>query len=111
MKDWELRTLGEICQFEGGSQPPKSEFINEPKTGYIRLLQIRDYKSDDHMVFIPKAKAKRFCNENDIMIGRYGPPLFQILKGLKGAYNVALMKAIPNESIVSKDYMFLFLKY
>jgi type I restriction enzyme S subunit len=44
------------------------------------------------------------------MIGRYGPPLFQILRGLEGAYNVALMKAIPNEEFVSKDFLFYFLK-
>jgi type I restriction enzyme S subunit len=33
------------------------------------------------------------------MIGRYGPPLFQILKGLEGSYNVALMKADPKPKI------------
>lgn len=44
------------------------------------------------------------------MIARYGPPLFQILRGLNGAYNVALMKAIPNEEKVTKDYMFYFLQ-
>ena len=44
------------------------------------------------------------------MIGRYGPPLFQILRGIEGAYNVALMKAAPDETMVSKDYLFYFLK-
>jgi type I restriction enzyme S subunit len=44
------------------------------------------------------------------MIGRYGPPIFQILRGLEGAYNVALMKAIPNEARLSKDYLYLYLK-
>ncbi len=45
------------------------------------------------------------------MIGRYGPPLFQILRGLEGAYNVALMKAVPDESKLSRDYLFYFLKH
>ncbi|MGB2925867.1 MAG: type I restriction-modification enzyme R subunit C-terminal domain-containing protein, partial [Limnothrix sp.] len=40
----------------------------------------------------------------------YGPPVFQILKGLEGAYNVALMKAIPNEEIILKDFLFIFLQ-
>jgi type I restriction enzyme S subunit len=111
MKHWELKKLGEVCKFEGGSQPPKSNFSYEKKDGYIRLIQIRDYKSDNNIVYIPKNKAKRFCNENDIMIGRYGPPVFQILKGLKGAYNVALMKAVPNENFLSKDFVYLFLKF
>jgi type I restriction enzyme, S subunit len=52
--------------------------------------------------------ARRFCTEDDIMIGRYGPPIFQILRGINGAYNVALIKAIPNER-VSKTYAYYFL--
>jgi type I restriction enzyme, S subunit len=111
MNNWVPKKLGEVCSFVGGSQPPKSLFSYNIKPNFIRLIQIRDYKSDKNIVYIPKEKAKRFCNENDIMIGRYGPPVFQILKGLKGAYNVALMKAIPNEKVLSKDYAFMFLKY
>ena len=42
------------------------------------------------------------------MIGRYGPPIFQILKGLEGAYNVALIKAIPKG--INKLYAYYFLR-
>ena len=111
MKNWDLKKLGEVCEFVGGSQPSKTVFSYEKKENNIRLIQIRDYKSDNHIVYIPKNKAKRFCNSTDIMIGRYGPPVFQILKGLEGAYNVALMKAVPNEKVLIKDFAFLFLKY
>jgi restriction endonuclease S subunit len=45
------------------------------------------------------------------MIGRYGPPLFQILRGLEGAYNVALMKAVPDDTRLTRDYLFYFLKH
>jgi type I restriction enzyme, S subunit len=45
------------------------------------------------------------------MIGRYGPPLFQILRGLEGAYNVALMKAVPDEAVLSKSYLYYFLRH
>ncbi|MBF4317129.1 hypothetical protein EAY30_19635, partial [Vibrio anguillarum] len=38
-------------------------------------------------------------------------PVFQILRGLNGAYNVALMKAVPNEDVLTKDYLFWFLQY
>jgi type I restriction enzyme S subunit len=108
---FEETTLGKVCEFVGGSQPPKAVFQKEKAADNIRLIQIRDYKSDKHIVFIPKSMAKRFCNPDDVMIGRYGPPLFQILRGLDGAYNVALMKAVPNESKLSRDYLFYFLKH
>lgn len=107
----EETTLGKVCEFVGGSQPPKAVFEKEPTGDNIRLIQIRDYKSDKHIVYIPKSLAKRFCEADDVMIGRYGPPLFQILRGIDGAYNVALMKAVPDESKLSRDYLYYFLKH
>ena len=44
------------------------------------------------------------------MIGRYGPPIFQILQGLEGAYNVALMKAVPIDASVDKEFLRFYLK-
>jgi type I restriction enzyme S subunit len=110
-KGWAEAKLGDVCEFVGGSQPPKSVFskINSPDN--IRLIQIRDYKTDNHLVYIPRTQARRFCKADDVMIGRYGPPLFQILRGLDGAYNVALMKAVPDESHLSRDFLFYFLKH
>ncbi|OSN04551.1 hypothetical protein AU510_11575 [Lonsdalea britannica] len=101
--------IRDVCDFVGGSQPPKSQFIYENKSGYVRLIQTRDYKTDAFPTYIPKSSTKKFCNESDIMIGRYGPPIFQICRGLKGAYNVALLKVIPNEG-VSSDFLYYFLK-
>lgn len=107
---WKWETLTDVTQFIGGSQPPKSEFSDTAKDGYVRLIQIRDYKTDAHIVYVDRNSTKKFCNRDDVMIGRYGPPVFQILRGLEGAYNVALMKAVPDEKILSKDYLFAFLQ-
>lgn len=106
---WKLRTIDDCIDFIGGSQPPKNTFVSENKEGYIRLIQIRDYKSDKYQTYIPKKLARKICAKNDVMIGRYGPPIFQILRGLEGAYNVALIKAIPKEG-VELEYMYHFLK-
>lgn len=106
----DIYKLTDIVNFIGGSQPPKSVFSEEKKDGYIRLIQIRDYKSDNHIVYIKEDSTKKFCTEDDIMIGRYGPPVFQILRGLSGAYNVALMKAEPKTKNLSKEYLFRFLQ-
>lgn len=110
LHDWEQYKLSDLVKFIGGSQPPKSDFSSTPKEGYIRLIQIRDYKSDNHVVYIPINKAKRFVTKDEIMIGRYGPPIFQILRGLEGAYNVALMKAVPDEKIITKEYFYWYLQ-
>ena len=108
--DYKNSPLFKYVDFIGGSQPPKSKFSSEPKEGYLRLIQIRDYKSDDYVVYIDKKSTAKFCNEDDVMIGRYGPPVFQILRGLNGAYNVALMKAVPNEKELTKDFLYYFLQ-
>lgn len=107
---WRKTVFSELCDLIGGSQPPKSSFVSEESEKVVRLIQIRDYKSDKFKVFIPKELAKRFCDKNDIMIGRYGPPIFQILRGLDGAYNVALIKAEPKTSDIERDYLFYWLK-
>jgi type I restriction enzyme S subunit len=101
--------LGKACLFQGGSQPPKLQFSYEPREGFVRLIQIRDYKSDNYATYVPKDAVRKFCTKDDVMIGRYGPPIFQILRGIEGAYNVALMKATPDKSLLSKDYLFYLL--
>ena len=106
---WAWCRMDNAVEFIGGSQPPKSVFSFSPSPDSVRLIQIRDYKSDKYMTYIPKSQAKRFCSADDIMIGRYGPPIFQILRGLEGAYNVALMKAVPCDAI-SKNYLYYMLK-
>lgn len=107
--EWEVLTINDVAEFSGGSQPPKNTFSAVPKAGYIRLIQIRDYKTSDYETFIPEHLARKKCSAKDIMIGRYGPPIFQILRGIEGAYNVALIKASPKKNI-TRDYLFYCLK-
>ncbi len=103
-------TFADICKIVGGSQPPKKDFIFHSQEGYIRLVQVRDYRTDKFRTYIPIEKAKRFCSTDDIMIGRYGPPIFGIFRGIEGSYNVALMKALPNEKIIIKEFLYWFLQ-
>ena len=109
MKGWKFKKLGEVSKFQGGSQPPKSQFISEYREGYVRFLQIRDFKSDKHIVYIPISAKNRLCNKSDIMIGRYGASVGQILSGRDGAYNVALIKTTPNEKIIACNFFFFYL--
>lgn len=109
-KTYEIFPLLKYVDFIWWSQPEKKFFSYTPKEWHVRLIQIRDYKSDNNMTYIDKNSTKKFCESDDIMIGRYWPPVFQILRWLKWAYNVALMKAIPNKNMLTKDYLFLFLQ-
>lgn len=106
---WIPSSIRGLVKFSGGSQPTRDTFLFEPREGYVRLLQIRDYKSDRFATYIPEKLSKRWCGKNDIMIGRYGPPIFQIMRGKEGSYNVALIKATPKSDNLLKNYLYHFL--
>ncbi len=105
-----LIPLRQITDFLGGSQPPKSQFRAEVADGYVRFLQIRDFKSDRHITFIPDSKKNRECIESDVMLARYGASVGQILTGKAGAYNVALMKTVPKTALVNPEYLKAYLE-
>jgi len=108
-KGWPVYKMSEVIDFKGGSQPPKETFEYEEKEGYVRLVQIRDFRTDKFKTYIPLHLARRRFEVDDVMIGRYGPPVFQILRGLSGSYNVALMKAVPKGG-VTKDFVYRLLQ-
>lgn len=109
-EDWQLIRLDEYLDIQGGSQPPKSNFIYEPKQGYIQLLQIRDFGQKPVPTYVPINMVTKFCEENDVLIARYGASLGRIVTGLKGAYNVALAKVIDNQELFIKKYLFYLLQ-
>lgn len=109
MKEYKLT---DVCDFQGGTQPPKNEWINEPRNGYIRMLQIRDFTQgkSQHIEYVKDNKKVNKCKEDDILIARYGASIGKIVSGLAGAYNVALIKTIPNENLLTKKYLQSILK-
>lgn len=104
--------LCDVCDFQGGSQPPKDEWSFDFKAGYIRMLQIRDFTQSERVApeYIKITKTTRTCEADDILIARYGASLGKILTGLAGAYNVAIMRTIPDTNILEKKYLYYYLK-
>ena len=104
-------SLTDICDFQGGTQPPKDEWIDQPAQGYVRMLQIRDFTQSDknYIEYVKDTGKLKTCIEDDILIGRYGASIGKILTGLAGAYNVAIVKTIQDEKVVSKKYLYWYL--
>ena len=102
--------LLDICDFQGGTQPPKDKWIKEPKDGYVRMLQIRDYsQSDDKFIeYVKDSEQLHKCKKDDVMLSRYGY-IGQAFMGLEGAYNVALVKVIKKNSVNTK-YLYYYFK-
>ncbi len=102
-KGWRVMPFLDACDLQGGSQPPASNFVDAPRDGYVRLLQIRDFSTDAHKTYIPDTSKLKKVTEDDVLLGRYGSAsgdkakdsLGRVCRGLSGAYNVALMKLVP----------------
>ena len=104
--------LTDVCDFQGGSQPPKEEWSYEKQDGFIRMLQIRDFTQREKVTpeYIKLSNNTKICEADDILIARYGASIGKILTGLAGAYNVAIMRTIPDETILKKRYLYYYLK-
>lgn len=99
-----------LIDIEGGTQPPKSQFVDEPLENYVRLVQIRDFASNKYAVYVPDSKKLRHFENNDILIARYGASLGRICTGMSGVYNVALAKIIFSENILNRKYVYWMLQ-
>lgn len=109
-KGWVWTKMLTIIDYEGGSQPPKKQFIYEPKQGYVRLLQIRDFGKNPFPTYVPDSKKLKKAKKDDLLLARYGgssasDSLGRICTGFDGAYNVALAKLIFNDSYLSREFV------
>ena len=90
-ENWNVVPLLKLVNWESNSQPPKSEFVYEPKEGYVRFIQNRDYDSDTHITYIPRTKNLSIVDRFDILMDKYGDA-GAVRYGIEGAFNVALGK-------------------
>ena len=100
----------QLFEVSGGSQPPKSHFIDHYREGYIRLYQIRDYGSNPEPVYVPINEISKTTRKGDILLARYGGSLGKVFWAEEGAYNVAMAKVIPlyKSELIHKEYIFLY---
>jgi type I restriction enzyme S subunit len=103
---WLDMRLGDVCKLTRGHNPPKSKFINSPKTGYVRFYQIRDGWSDDYKVYVPDTPQLHKVEPDDILMVAYRH-IGRAFRGVSGAFNVALCK-ISNKrrDILDDDFLF-----
>ncbi|TDY11955.1 restriction endonuclease subunit S [Meridianimaribacter flavus] len=92
---WEKVKASDLFDIQGGTQPPKSSWLDVQKDGYVRMVQIRDYYTDSHIAYVRNNSKLRRCSKEDIMIARYGASVGRICYGIEGVYNVALVKVVP----------------
>lgn len=107
---WSWVRHNQLFDISGGSQPPKSYFIESPKEGYTRLYQIRDYGPSPQPIYIPTECASKMSCKGDILLARYGASLGKVFLAEDGAYNAAMAKVIPQYEgeYILREYLLLY---
>lgn len=109
-ESWKWVRHNELFEIVGGSQPPKSKFVDAPREGYIRLYQIRDYGEKLVPVYVPICSVSKFTEKGDILLARYGGSLGKVFWAEQGAYNVAMAKVVClfASETMDKNYLYYF---
>lgn len=108
---WREFRFGDVCDFQGGTQPPKATFQRSCLPGLIRLLQIQDFRTDEYAVYVEDDPRLTKCSEDDVLIGRYGASVGKIFRGKAGAINVALVKVIPDTRVLDPGFLFFWFQH
>jgi len=105
--NYEMVELGKIATFKQGKQVNKDLHINEAKNGYSQFIRIIDYTQDiEEKRFVPTPTGDVFCNENDLIMVRYGRPGL-VGRGIKGVFANNLFKIKFNEEIkINSDFAY-----
>ena len=104
------KMLGSICKFQQGTQIPVEEQFEEQISGYKRFLRIIDYTQAPQPPRYVNVNGKE-VNEKSVVIVRYGATAGFVGRGYQGILANNLFEIMPDETILSKDFLFLALKY
>ncbi|MBN1927610.1 MAG: N-6 DNA methylase [Prolixibacteraceae bacterium] len=108
--DFEIVKLGDLTKFQQGTQVPKEDQLTTEKDGYERFIRIVDYtQKNDDIRYVPIKESNTRCNENDIVMVRYGEVGF-VGKGIKGVFANNLFSITPVHNNLSKNYLFQIFK-
>jgi type I restriction enzyme S subunit len=90
-ESWECRRFWDVVWCYRGHNPPKSDFIQEPREGYVRFIQITDFKTDSRAVYVPESHKLKRVQRGEILMAAYRH-IGKLSRRMEGAFNVALCK-------------------
>jgi type I restriction enzyme S subunit len=100
---WEWVRFRDVIWCFRGHNPPKSDFIYKPKKGYVRFVQITDFKTNDRAVYVPNTNKLKMVYKNEIIMAAYRH-IGKLSRNMEGAFNVALCKVLEFPPM-NRDYV------
>ena len=104
------KMLGGICKYQQGTQISVEEQFEEQISGYKRFLRIIDYTQAPQPPRYVNVNGKE-VDEKSVVIVRYGATAGFVGRGYQGILANNLFEIMPDETILSKEFLFLALKY
>jgi len=102
-KNWEWVRFHEVIWCFRGHNPPKSEFISSPEEGFVRFIQITDFKTDSKAVYVPDSPKLKRVYKGEIIMAAYRH-IGKLSREMEGAFNVALCKVNEIKPMI-RDYV------
>ncbi len=103
-KGWEIKKLGEICQFINGRAYNKQELLNE---GKYTVLRVGNFFTSDHWYYSDlELEENKYCDTGDLLYAwsaSFGPKIWD---GGKVIYHYHIWKVIPNKDLVTKEFLY-----
>lgn len=90
-KTWVRKRFWDVIWCYRGHNPPKSNFIKSPKDGYVRFVQITDFKTNKNAVYVPISHKLKMVKKGEILMAAYRH-IGKLSREMEGAFNVALCK-------------------
>lgn len=101
---WEEKRIDEICKLINGRAYKKDELLNK---GKYRVLRVGNFFTSDHWYYSDlELDEDKYCDKEDLLYAwsaSFGP---RIWKEEKVIYHYHIWKVIPNENLVTRDFLF-----
>lgn len=108
-REWEIKKLGDICNFKQGFQISRSHQISEKRKGYVRYLYITDFFSDRNKLYIKDNKRFYHIDYKDIVVVNTGNTCGKVFRGENGVLSNNMFKIFSNRDILDRNYMWYYL--
>jgi type I restriction enzyme S subunit len=101
---WEEKRIEEICKLINGRAYKKDELLSK---GKYRVLRVGNFFTSDHWYYSDlELDEDKYCDKEDLLYAwsaSFGP---RIWKEEKVIYHYHIWKVIPDENLVTRDFLF-----
>ena len=109
-KGWEVKKIGDVCNFSQGVQIDVPLQSTEKKEGWNRFLRIVDYTTcNTDMRYVKVSNEKYFVKQDDVVVVRYGASAGFVGIDKEGVLANNLFKLNHDRKILSYKYLYYLL--